>query len=248
MKSDEELGADLYRALHRGRPGDVDFYLRAATGAQSALELGAGWGRVLGPLSRALPRAIGLERSPILAAMAREAGLDVREGDMRAFDLKERFERVFIPYGGVYCLLDETALLDTLRCARRHLEPGGLMVFDSWSADDFHANAERWDEELFEDVDELELEGVQYTVAERTRWHRDEQRLDVSYRFTPRRGGEPAMDELPQRYLLSEEIPRLMEDAGLELVVIHGGFDQHVHDEDSEQLIVTAQRPEDDAN
>jgi len=145
-------------------------------------------------------------------------------------------------------VLDEAALLDTLRCARRHLEPGGLMVFDSWSADDFHANAERWDEELFEDVDELELEGVQYTVAERTRWRRDEQRLDVSYRFTPRRGGEPAMDELPQRYLLSEEIPRLMEDAGLELVVIHGGFDQHVHDEDSEQLIVTAQRPEDDAN
>jgi len=238
-----ELEASLYRALHRGRPGDVDFYRRAATGAESVLELGAGWGRVLTALDAELPRAVGLERSPALAAMARADGLDVREGDMRAFDLGERFDRVFIPYGGVYCLLTEEDLVGALRCARRHLMPDGLLVFDAWSADAFHAEAEAWDEQLFEAVDEVEVNGERFSVSERTRWRKPQQRLDVSYRFTPTAGGESFHDELPQRYLLTDELPRLLERADLELLVIHGGFDQHVHDEESEQLVVTAQRP-----
>lgn len=248
----ERRSARLYRALHRGRPGDVDFYLRAASGAESALELGAGWGRVLSALDGALPRAVGLERWDALGDMGRAAGLDIRRGDMRDFDLGERFERVFIPYGGAFYLTSPEEVASTLSCARAHLEPGGLLVFDAWSADAFHDEAEPWNEEVFDEVDRVEVDGVRYRVDERTRWRRSEQRLDVTYHFTrleSSRGSEGDEDgaviasELPQRYLLTEEIPALIEAAGLELLVIHGGFDQHVHDEESEQLIVTARRP-----
>ena len=43
--------ATLYRQLHVGTPGDVDFYRRQCAGAQGVLELGCGDGRILAPLA-----------------------------------------------------------------------------------------------------------------------------------------------------------------------------------------------------
>ncbi|MBC7172885.1 MAG: class I SAM-dependent methyltransferase, partial [Polyangiaceae bacterium] len=106
--------AELYAALHRGTEGDVDFYLRACSGQERVLELGCGYGRVLEPLAAMGHRVVGIERDPELAAIAREAvapyGGRVIVGDMTSFELDELFDRVIVPFNGIYCLLDRDAV------------------------------------------------------------------------------------------------------------------------------------------
>src|SRR5690606_17393701 len=111
---------------------------------------------------------------------------------------------------------------------------------DAWSADAFHAEAEEGEPGEPEWVDEVVVEGRRYRVLESTRWDRRAQFLDVTYRYEPVEGGEPVVARIPQRYLLVAEIEAMLAEAGLELVVVHGGFDQHVWDEDSERIVVTA--------
>ena len=88
----------------------------------------------------------------------------------------------------------------------------------------------------------VEHEGVVYDVYERSQWDKVHQRIDATYVHVPRGSGETLTGTIPQRYLLSEQVPELLARGGLELVVMHGDFDQCVFDEDAEHLIVTARR------
>ena len=244
--------ADLYAALHRGLPGDVDFYLRACSGGHSVLELGCGYGRVLTALALAGHQVVGLERDPELAARAREAvrgaGGRVVDGDMTNFSLGERFDRIIIPFNGLYCLLDADEVASCFRAAAAHLAPGGLFIFDGWAADSFHAEASPDDMsgDHLEPVGMVNARGRVYDVFERSEWARDAQRIDARYLYVAR-DGSPALEfALPQRYLRSDEALALLRDSGLEPWVVHGGFDQSAYDEeDSELMIITARLPDD---
>ncbi len=142
-ENDYEISADLYDhvGLYRDRQDDVRFYLEQAAAASGpVLELGCGTGRILLPCARAGARITGLDRSAPMLAVARgklegEAP-EVRdrvhlvEGDMRSFDLGERFALVTIPFRGIQHLLTVEDHLACLTCVARHLATGGLLVFD----------------------------------------------------------------------------------------------------------------------
>lgn len=248
--SSEPYPADLYAALHRGLPGDVDFYMRACSGGQTVLELGCGYGRVLAALALAGHEVTGLERDPELARRAREAvegaGGRVVEGDMTDFSLGTRFDRIIIPFNGLYCLLSPEEVAACFRCVAAHLAPDGLFIFDGWAADAFHAEASPDDmgADHLEPVGCVRARGRAYDVFETSAWDRDAQRIDARYLYVAR-DGSPALEfPLPQRYLRSDEAVALLEASGLEPWVLHGGFDQSAYDEeDSELMIVTARLP-----
>ena len=237
---------ELYSLVHRGNPGDVAFYLAACTGAKSVLELGCGYGRVTRALVDAGLEVVGLDLEARYVAWAEaHAGVPASSllvGDMADFDLGRTFDRIFIPYNGLYCLLSEQAVRRCLACARRHLSAGGLLIFDGYAADTFHAEAhpDDVDDERLEPVATVAHGGRTYDVYEKSRWYPGEQRIDATYLHVPRDGGRPVEATIPQRYLLSAQVPDLVREAGLTLVMVHGGFDQHVFDPDSPQLIVTA--------
>ncbi len=236
----------LYELVHRGNEGDVEFYVRASEGARSILELGSGCGRVTGALLEAGLPVVGLDIDPDFLARAEERlaprKVEFVEADMSDFDLDRLFDRVLIPYGGVYCLLTEEAFVGCLRAARRHLAPEGRVVFDGWSADEWHAESRPEDvsDEQVDHVARVELEGVVFDVGEKSRWDRPAQRLDATYLHLPRGGGETVEATIPQRYLLSEQLEPLLEKAGLEVAALHGDSDGSPFDDESPQLIVTA--------
>ncbi|MCA9530996.1 MAG: class I SAM-dependent methyltransferase [Myxococcales bacterium] len=247
----------LYAATHGGVDGDVDFYLRACAGAASVLELGSGTGRVAHALARAGFDVTGLERDRAFIEHATRAwpasAARFVEGDMCDFALGTRFDRVIIPFNGVYCLPDDDAVERCLRCASAHLHRGGLLVFDAYAADAFHADADRTalaaEEE--EPVCAVTVDGVGYDVRERTVWAPDEQCIDAFYRYVARpaaRRPAPMSAEyrIRHHYLLSQQVAPMLERAGLDLLVLHGGFDESAFDEGSELLVVTATRQVDD--
>jgi len=134
----------VYDATVQGVPGDVEFFVRLAREAHAAglpvLELACGTGRVAVPIAREGVAIVGLDASPAMLARAREkaAGLSSArwvDGDMRDFDLPERFGLVAIPFRSFQHLLTVDDQLACLACIRRHLAPGGRLVINVFNPD-----------------------------------------------------------------------------------------------------------------
>lgn len=265
----------LYSQLHRGNPGDVAHYVDVCAGATSVLELGSGAGRIAMALAACGLEVTGLELSESLAALARSrtqrepAELQRRltwcSGDMRHMDLRRTFDRILLPYNGLYCLGGMRGALACFERAAEHLNPGGELWLDVYVADAFHDEAPLDDElaggddELAggddahappdpnpdaqdEPVAELEVAGRLLRVFEDSRWSRDEQRLVVSYRFLDEHGREAARQEVVHDYLLIPEVVLLLDEAGFEVVRCNGGFAGEPYDDDAELFVLGARR------
>lgn len=246
--------ARFYAAVHDGNPGDVEFYRRRCASVRSIAELGCGDARVLAALAGAGRTLVGVdvdaEQLELAAARARACGATVElvEADMRELDASmlggRRFDRVIIPHGGIYCLLDEAALAASLRRAAALLDDNGLLLLDAWAADDFHVQAEPEDQDpsWLERVKTIELDGERYEVLERSSWDKPRQRLDVTY-IHVRVGSEDVIEGLlQQRYVLADQLCAALEQAGLDLVELAGDFEGGPYDAKSPLLVVTARR------
>lgn len=242
--------AEIYAALHHGTPGDLAFYRRICAGAKSVLELGCGSGRVLRMLDEPGRRAVGIDLDPGHLELARRAlesrivagRVEVRLGDMRRLDLRERFDRVLLPHSGLYCLGSVADLDACLHVVRDHLAPGGLLALDAWAADDFHASSRPGD--LDDDdtttLPTVALHGVAYRVLERSTWDRETRTIVARYELVPTSGGPSRHHEVAHRYFTAEELVSRLAAAGLELQSLDGGFEGEPYDADATSMVVVA--------
>ncbi len=241
--------ARLYAAVHDGNPRDVEFYRRRCANAQSIVELGCGDARVLAALAAPGRTLVGVDIDPELLELARarlsatpDAEFELRCADMREVELGRRFDRVIIPYGGLFCLLDEPSLHATLDRVAALLEPDGLLILDTWAADGFHAESDPDDQDpgWLEIVKAVELDGQRWEVLERSSWDKPAQRIDATYLHV-RVGDEQAVEGLlRQRYVLAEQLRCSLATAGLELVELLGDFENSPYDAESELMVVVA--------
>ncbi len=236
--------APFYAALHTGTDGDLAFYARACASVSSVLELGCGDGRVLAALE--VPERHGLDLHDGLleaAALRLGDGVHLHRLDMRTFDLGRRFDRVVLPFSGVYCLLSDDDLAACLARVHAHLEPGGAFVLDAYRADTFHAQSEPEDvgDEDWNELAAVEVDGVPYAVFERSHWNPDTQRIDVSYRYINAAGpAKPVDGTIEQRYLLQHQLVGHLEDAGFGNLELFGGFDQRPLSRGSDHWVARA--------
>jgi len=248
-----ELEAELYALTHRGNPGDLEFYARVCAGASRVLELGTGYGRLLPALLAERRHVVGLDREPHLLRAARRrqgqlrpaerARLQLVRGDMEHLQVGAQFERILLPYNGLYCLLGRRALARCLRSVRAHLAPGGQFVFDVWAADRFArdaaSSAHRDDDEA---IVSLAHRGQTWDVFEASRLSCGAQRLDVTYTYVSRERGRRVTCRIEQRYAPSRELMQALEAAGLRVRARWGGFAEQPFGRSSELLVVVASR------
>ncbi|MCX4239584.1 class I SAM-dependent methyltransferase [Paraliomyxa miuraensis] len=250
--------APFFAALHRGTAGDLDHYVRVCQGAGSVLELGCGYGRVVTALAAPGRVVVGVERDPQLLAMARQAvqalpkahqaGVSLCEGDMRTVSLHRGFDRVLIPFGGLYCLLTDDDVDAALANAVRHLAPGGQVALDVYRADAFHRESEPDDvpDDAHEPLCRVEVDGVDYEVLERSTWDKPRQRIDVSYLYVDDHG-RAVEGTIAQRYLLEPQLRAALSRAGLRIVELTDRFDPDRPERDSDGsddalMVVRAER------
>jgi SAM-dependent methyltransferase len=106
----------------------------AAAAGGPVLDVGAGTGRVALDLAGRGHPVVALDREPALVAALREraarAGAPVEAvcADARDFALGRRFPLVLVPMQTVQLLGGAGGRAAFLRCARAHLEPGGLLA------------------------------------------------------------------------------------------------------------------------
>ena len=135
--------AEIYDSVFSYVVDDIPFYVEEATRSDgTVLELGCGTGRVSIPIARAGIDIVGIDSSSPMLARAREkcreAGipnLKLLWADMRDFNLSSEFNLVIIPFRGLLSLLSVDDEIRTLTNIKRHLAPGGKLIFDIFVPD-----------------------------------------------------------------------------------------------------------------
>ena len=132
---------EAYQRRYAGREEDVSYYVRASRRADGAvLEYGCGNGRVTLALARAGVKVTGVDASRfMLDDLRRRLALEPREvrrrvrlvqGDMRTQRLSRRFRLVIMPFNVFGHLYDRRDVELLLGQVRKHLQPGGRLLFD----------------------------------------------------------------------------------------------------------------------
>jgi SAM-dependent methyltransferase len=247
-----------YDLWFEGVNGDEEFWPELARryGGQSILELGCGTGRLAIPLARELAedgvRLVGLDLEPGMLDVARaalaaqpaevRAAITLVEGDMRAFDLDQRFDVAFVAFntlGHLHRIEDQLACF---RAAHRHLVPGGRLAVELT----FHSP-----ESLAESVREGPLVLQGHSLNRRTgettlflhstRYHPETQIREELLRLerVDHAGRSHVTDiELALHVYFPRELELLFSLAGFEVEAVYGDTDFGPLTEESEIQIV----------
>jgi SAM-dependent methyltransferase len=239
--------------------GDVEWYCREAQQSGGpVLELGAGTGRVTVPIAAAgVPihaldaDAQMLERLRArLAAAPQEvaARTTVVAGDMRTFDLAERFALIICPFRAFLHNVTESDRLACLARVRHHLRPGGRFAFNVFHPSLAYmaqhtgplAGVWRWagTSPLPSGGWVVQSEANRYdTVAQVVHSLHRYDVFDASGTLE-----RTSMLRLQLAYLYPPDIRRLLEASGFSDVTISGGFDGRPFTHDGQELVVEAKR------
>jgi ubiquinone/menaquinone biosynthesis C-methylase UbiE len=133
----DEFYAKTYDVSVSDWPGEIDFYREMSETAKSAgggvLEVACGTGRVAIRLARTGANVVGIDLSPQMLEVARQNSAHISnvrwiEGDMRSFQLTERFNLALIPGHAFQHLNSPQDQVSCLSCIKSHLRPGGILV------------------------------------------------------------------------------------------------------------------------
>jgi SAM-dependent methyltransferase len=225
--------ARIYDPWSRSVTEDIGFYVdHALASGGPVVELAVGTGRIAIPIAQAGVRVIGVDASPGMLAVAREAAaaagaenlVELRVGDLADPPVNERVPLVICPFRTLLHMQGEEEKLRALRAARELLEPGGLFVFDVFapSPDDIEETHGRW----------LEREpGIEELAV----WDEGTRTLSLSVRAA----GAEATFQL--HWLSVAEWLQLLDDADLEVEALYGWFDRRPF-EDEEDMIFVCRR------
>jgi SAM-dependent methyltransferase len=104
----------------------------AAQRGDPVLDVGAGTGRIALDLARQGHEVVALDHDPVLVAeLARRAGdlsVTAITADARDFDLGRQFALCIVPMQTIQLLGGSAGRRAFLGCAKRHLQPGGLLA------------------------------------------------------------------------------------------------------------------------
>jgi SAM-dependent methyltransferase len=107
---------------------------------RSVLDLGCGTGNHVLPLAEKGYKLVGVDRSARMLDAARQKLSNQRlsgqtvfyEGDIRSFRVEQSFDASLMMFAVLGYQLENRDVLAALRTARRHVESGGILIFDVW--------------------------------------------------------------------------------------------------------------------
>jgi len=209
---------------------DVSFYVELARESEGPLvELAVGNGRVAIPVARETERPVlGIDASAAMLEQAREraaaagVALQLRQGDMRDFELDEAAGLIYVPFRS---LLHLPTWADRRRVFERvhaSLRPGGRFA---WNAFVFDPRiAARIDGEW------QEQNGIRHRVDQA----KHDNRIDITLE---------SGDAISLWWLNRSEWEGLIEVAGFEVEAHYGGFELEPFDESANEFVWVVRKP-----
>ena len=208
--------ARIYDPWSRSVVEDVPFYVELAKESGGpVLELGVGTGRIAIPIAAEGIRVVGVDTSPGMLEVAREAAelagvtVELRVGDLRKPGVRETFPLVTSPFRAMLHLETDADRRAALRAVRKLVAPGGRFVFDVF-------------EPSQEDIDETHDQWVEREpgIWELAQWHEPSRTLILRLRT------DDTETEMSLAWLPVPEWRALLEDEGFEVEALYGWFDK----------------------
>ena len=218
--------AELYECVHSGNEGDIEFYSRECADSHYVLEVGCGTGRIGSAILAEGREVWGLDIHEESLILAQQKGLNTISSDMKDYSIDQKFDRIIIPNNTLYCMLSDQEVVRCFRTARKHLAPGGQIIFDGYltpvrslklSKITVTGRQESW-------IKSVGFEGKEWDVFEYSVLDTRRQTVNVVYRCVLKSIGTEIFIEVKHRYLGISEILTLVQDAGLLVVSMQGGY------------------------
>ncbi len=254
MTNNENFYVETYDEAVPDWPGEMDFYYALAEEVKasggSILEIACGTGRVAIRLARTGVRVVGLDFSKEMLAAAQEKSKGMAntrwvQGDMRSFDLGEKFDLALIPGHSFHNLDTAQDQADCLECICRHLKPGGRLVLHL-DCPDFAWYGSLMGEMagVFEDEHEFKHPQSGALVRESKAWTFEPATQSVTCRTKwvelDEKGGVLAerFGELVRLHVIFPfEVEHLLKRSGYDIEATYGDFDRSPFTDKSPQMI-----------
>ena len=244
----------------KSRREDVRYYTERYVEAGGwCVELGVGTGRIAAPAVRAGAKVIGVdlhegmlkvaeERRQKLAK-AKRGSLRLVQGDMRDFDLGETFPLVSLPFNALQHMYTVKDARDCLSRVHKHLQPGGLLLFDVLMPDFEYLNRPHY--ARFQGVNfKHPTWNATYNYSEQSAYDHLRQLNQVWFYYDridppigePSEAPEHHSIQLSHRYYYPQEIELLLDVTGFKILHCGGDFEGGPVAEGNESLVYICER------
>jgi ubiquinone/menaquinone biosynthesis C-methylase UbiE len=245
-------------------PGEIDYYLKLANTVrekgQAVLDIACGTGRVALQLAQTGVRVVGMDLAADMLALAQKKSQGLPNvswvlGDMRAFDLGERFGLVIIPVHSFQFMLSPQDQVECLECIRRHLLPNGLLVIHVDQNDPFWLGGIRSEKNPQFEYARIEIHpqtGARMRAQTKWVYERSTQTATL-YKIWEEIGEEDTvinrleLEPMPMHVVFCFEMEHLLNRVGLQILNTYGDFYEHPYAEDSSDMIWLALQPVSDS-
>ena len=260
MKNSYDQWADVYDDIYAYLTEDKDFYLEMAKDyvSGSVLELGCGTGRITIPIWQNAIDIVGIDISPKMIEVAKakvqkekdehillDPGpkIDLLVGDMRDFQLNQKFKLIIIPFRGFLSLLTVDDQINTLNSIKKHMDKDTILVFDIFvPKEDIISKSDNL-LYYFKDVSH------DSRIGHSEVWHKTDYDL-----FNQRISSKIIVDEIGDkgkvvnryykdfeiRYIHRWEMFHLLNSCGFKIEDLYGTFSYESFDENSNEMIWVA--------
>lgn len=233
--------AEFYDIVNT-QTGDINFFLEYAEQVGGRiLELAAGTGRIAVPLIENGFQYVGIDLSPEFVDRANtkisrfgDLG-NIIVGDMRNFDLQQKFNLIFIGFNSIFHLMDEDEIRSCLTCVRKHLNENGKFIIDM-----FVPNPKILfrDENKFYPVGEYkDNKGKTVVVKEKNKYNPQTEINSITWFANYEGKTEPEIFNYSQFMIPPKRIKRLLKETGFVIENVFGGRDKNPFDENSKLQI-----------
>ncbi|MDZ7725401.1 MAG: class I SAM-dependent methyltransferase [candidate division KSB1 bacterium] len=239
----------LYYDLEYGlKDNDFSFYLSYGKTFKSVLEVGAGTGRIALYLAEHGVSVTGIDNSFRMLEIAKEKAAQTTglkapvfiQADMRDFNLNRTFPCCIVPFRALLHNLTQDDQIAALQCIARHLDPGGLLVFDLFVPLYQVMAQKEWHEELSPE----DLADPDENIKIRIDVSHDPvvQQLSIRNEYVQLGSEESRSAIMKYRYMFRYEVEALLRLCGFETQKVWSDFDKSPYNYSSGMMIFQAKK------
>ena len=238
---------DLIMGAYASGEGFSFYRQQVARYGESVLELACGSGRLTIPLAREGINITGMDISVEMLQLAKvkasQSGASLRliQGDMRRFDLGEKFKFIFIPAQSLSHLHTRPEIEDCFSCVRRHLAEEGRFLIELFNSS-VRLLARETDRRHTMDQYRDPKSGTQVFVTAEVRYDSASQVNHIRWFFREEGSNEETALSFEMRQFFPQEIDALLWYNGFLIEHKYGSYEEgEFSSESPKQLLVCRQ-------
>ena len=200
------------------------------------LDLACGFGRHTNALAELGHSVTGVDLMPGFIEIARDEAkkenlsVNYLHDDMRVIDFREEFDRVLLLFTS-FGYFEDQGNFAVLQNISRALKPGGLFIFDTHNRDVFLKNLQPFI--VTEKGEDIMIDRCSFDTNT-GRWY--------NHRVVIRDGMRKDKPFFVRLYNLNE-ISNLLQQVGMEVYKVFGGFDSQPLTNDSQRMVIITRKP-----